>query len=209
MGYREMDLVWDKSQARKTDKLVLLAIARRYSPGKGAWPSQRYLAKVCGVDARSVRNSIARLGLLGELYWVTGSAKSGKANTYFISFIDAKTSAIVGAETSAIDAKTSAILSKNFLPLNNLLNTLNQEGFEVFWGVYPRKENRARALDAWSKLAPNSAQAEIIISAARAFRDGVGGRELRFVPLAHNWLLDRRFEDVVVVDDWTVRAIDD
>ena len=209
MGYREMDLVWDKSQARKTDKLVLLAIARRYSPGKGAWPSQNYLAKVCGIDARSVRNSIARLGLLGELYWITGSAKSGKANTYFISFIDAKTSAIADAETSAIDAKTSAILSKNFLPLNNLLNTLNQEGFEVFWSVYPRKENKARALDAWSKLAPTVANAEIIITAARAFRDSVGGRELRFVPLAHNWLLDRRFEDVVVVDDWTVRAIDD
>ena len=79
----------------------------------------------------------------------------------------------------------------------------------MFWGVYPRKENKARALDAWNKLAPNSAQAEIIITAARAFRDSVEGRELRFVPLAHNWLLDRRFEDVVVVDDWTVRAIDD
>ena len=38
MGYSEMDEVWDKSQASKTDKLVLLAIARRYKRGVGAWP---------------------------------------------------------------------------------------------------------------------------------------------------------------------------
>ena len=67
MGYNEMDKVWDNSQASKTDKLVLLAIARRYKPGVGAWPSQDYLAKICGVDGRSIRNSIRRLEALGEL----------------------------------------------------------------------------------------------------------------------------------------------
>ncbi|NBW22021.1 MAG: helix-turn-helix domain-containing protein, partial [Caulobacteraceae bacterium] len=126
MGYKEMDLVWDKSQASKTDKLVLLAIARRYNPGKGAWPSQAYLAQSCGVDARSIRSSIKRLEKLGELYWVTGSAKSGKANNYFIVFIDAKTSASNVQETSANIAKTSAENRKNFLPLDNQLNTLNK-----------------------------------------------------------------------------------
>ena len=70
MGYNEMDKVWDKSQATKTDKLVLLAIARRYKPGVGSWPSQEYLAKICGVDNRSIRNSIRRLEALGELKWV-------------------------------------------------------------------------------------------------------------------------------------------
>lgn len=55
MGYQEMDKVWDNSQAGKTDKLVLLAIARRYKPGVGSWPSQDYLAKVCGVNIRSIR----------------------------------------------------------------------------------------------------------------------------------------------------------
>ncbi|NBW16431.1 MAG: helix-turn-helix domain-containing protein [Caulobacteraceae bacterium] len=126
MGYKEMDLVWDKSQATKTDKLVLLAIARRYNPGKGAWPSQAYLAQCCGVDARSIRSSIKRLEKLGELYWVTGSGKSGKANTYFIVFIDAKTSASDVQETSAKVAKTSAETRKNFLPLNNQLNKLDK-----------------------------------------------------------------------------------
>ncbi|CAB5218476.1 Helix-turn-helix domain containing protein [uncultured Caudovirales phage] len=121
MGYNEMDKVWDCSQASKTDKLVLLAIARRYSPGKGAWPSQKALAKACGVSERAIRSSIARLQELGELEWVSGSNSSGKANRYFISFVETKTSA-ENTKTSAIVSKTSGESDKNF----RLLNILNK-----------------------------------------------------------------------------------
>jgi hypothetical protein len=128
MGYSEMDKVWDKSQASKTDKLVLLAIARRYKPGVGAWPSQDYLAKICGVDTRSIRNSITRLQALGELKWVKGSNLSKKANLYWISCIETtKTSAEPLPEISAKSAKTSAETDKNFRLLNKELNTLNTE----------------------------------------------------------------------------------
>jgi hypothetical protein len=127
MGYNEMDKVWDKSQASKTDKLVLLAIARRYKPGLGAWPSQDYLAKICGVDTRSIRNSITRLQELGELKWVKGSNLSKKANLYWISCIETtKTSAEPLPEISAKSAKTSAENDKNFRLLNKELNTLNK-----------------------------------------------------------------------------------
>ena len=132
MGYNEMDKVWDKSQASKTDKLVLLAIARRYKPGVGAWPSQDYLAKICGVDTRSIRNSITRLQELGELKWVKGSNLSKKANLYWISCIETtKTSAEPLPEISAKSAKTSAEKDKNFRLLNKELNTLN-ESKDVF-----------------------------------------------------------------------------
>jgi hypothetical protein len=132
MGYNEMDKVWDKSQASKTDKLVLLAIARRYKPGVGAWPSQDYLAKICGVDTRSIRNSITRLQDLGELKWVKGSNLSKKANLYWISCIETtKTSAELVTKTSAKSAKTSAENDKNFRLLNKELNTLN-ESKDVF-----------------------------------------------------------------------------
>jgi len=132
MGYNEMDKVWDKSQASKTDKLVLLAIARRYKPGLGAWPSQDYLAKICGVDTRSIRNSITRLQVLGELKWVKGSNLSKKANLYWISCIETtKTSAEPLPEISAKSAKTSAENDKNFRLLNKELNTLN-ESKDVF-----------------------------------------------------------------------------
>jgi len=125
MGYREMDLVWDNSQASKTDKLVLLAIARRYKVGVGAWPSQDYLAKVCGVDNRSIRNSIRRLETLGELRWVKGSNLSQKANLYWISCIET-------TKTSAISAKTSGENDKNFRLLYKQLNKLDKQEINKF-----------------------------------------------------------------------------
>jgi hypothetical protein len=138
MGYSEMDLVWDGSQAGKTDKLVLLAIARRYSPGKGAYPSQKTLAKACGISERAVRSSIARLQVLGELEWVQGSNSSGKANRYFITFVETKTSAIV-SKTSAIVTETSAESVKNFRLLNILnknIYILNANNVEIFSKSY-------------------------------------------------------------------------
>ena len=132
MGYSEMDWVWEHSEASKTDKLVLLAIARRYRVGVGAWPSQDYLAKQCGVNVRSVRSSIVRLEALGELVWKSGSKKSGKANCYVLPKLEfAKTSAL-DAKTSAKSAKTSAENDKNFLPLNKQLNKLNKREVNSF-----------------------------------------------------------------------------
>lgn len=134
MGYSEMDAVWDCSQAGKTDKLVLLAIARRYSPGKGAYPSQKTIAKACGISERAVRSSIGRLQVLGELEWVSGSNNSGKANRYFITFVETKTSADV-SKTSAILTETSAESVKNFRLLNILnknIYILNANKVEIF-----------------------------------------------------------------------------
>jgi len=212
MGYSEMDEVWDKSQASKTDKLVLLAIARRYKRGVGAWPSQKYLAKACGVNARSVRSSIARLQALGELSWVIGSSKSGKSNLYLITFIEEKTSAI-SAKTSSESAKTSAEIGKNFLPLNKELNTLNKLDlvFDEFWSVYPRKSGRADAFEAFLKAVPN-VSVDVLLAASRAYRDSVAGVELRFVKLPATWLAKECWLDQVSGvegDDWMGRAIDD
>jgi len=212
MGYSEMDQVWDKSQASKTDKLVLLAIARRYTRGKGAWPSQRYLAKACGVNARSIRSSINRLEALGELTWITGNDKSGKSNLYLITFIESKTSAI-DAKTSAVSAKTSAISDKNFRLLNKELNTLDKlnNAFDQFWGVYPRKSGRSAAFEAFLKAIPN-VSIDDLLTATRAYRDSVSGVELRFVKLPVTWLVNECWldqVDFVDADDWMGRAVDD
>jgi len=202
MGYNEMDKVWDESQATKTDKLVLLAIARRYKPGVGAWPSQEYLAKICGVDTRSIRNSITRLEALDELKWVRGSNLSKKANLYWIKCIEvSKTSADSVTESSAISAKTSAENDKNFRLLNKELNNLlNSESFETFWNLYPRKESRKRAEQAFNMLTPNVA-IDALLTATRAYRDSVQDKDLQYVALACNWLEQERWLDQVDVSD--------
>jgi MarR-like DNA-binding transcriptional regulator SgrR of sgrS sRNA len=184
MGYSEMDWVWDNSKASKTDKLVLLAIARRYTLGKGAWPSQQHLAKVCNVNQRSIRSSIARLEALGELSWKTGSAKSGKANLYFLPKLES--------------AKTSAENGKNFLPLNNQLNKLNKEAFFEFLSCFPnRTVSEDRVYRAWGRALLKVASEDVLITAARASRE-------MLEPDA--WL---NFEKWKGIDDgdWMLRAL--
>jgi hypothetical protein len=212
MGYNEMDKVWDKSQASKTDKLVLLAIARRYKPGVGAWPSQDYLAKICGVHTRSVRASIVRLEALGELTWVRGSNLSKKANLYFLTAIEGeKTTAELLKKHPVNSEKTSAETGKNTRLLNKELNKLLNSDFERFWSLYPRKESRSKAEQAFSMLTPNLS-IDALLSATQTYRDSVAGRELKFVKLACNWLEQECWLDQVEVDsvdDWMGRAVND
>jgi hypothetical protein len=208
MGYNEMDKVWDNSQASKTDKLVLLAIARRYKPGVGAWPSQEYLAKICGVHTRSVRASIVRLEALGELTWVKGSNLSKKANLYFLTAIEGeKTTAELLKKHPVNSEKTSAETGKNSRLLNKELNNSLSSDFQSFWSIYPRHESRLKAEQAFM-LATAKATVSDIVAASQAYRDSVSGRESRFVKLAHNWLAEECWLDQVesVEDDWMSRA---
>lgn len=168
-----MDKVWDNSQASKTDKLVLLAIARRYKPAVGAWPSQDYLAKICGVDTRSIRNSITRLEALGELKWVKGSNLSKKANLYWIACIETtKTSAIQMTETSAISAKTSAENDKNFRLLNKQINKVNNKAFFDFLGNFPNMTvDEAKVYRAWTKALLKGTSEDLLVTASQANRE--------------------------------------
>jgi len=123
MGYREMDLVWAKSQATRLDKFVLLAIAKTYNVGKGSYPSQKHLAKMTGIaDARGIRRSLQRLTDLGELVWVRGSNNSGKSNVYFITFIEqpvAKLTAISDTKMTAVSDQNDRYTSDQNDPLLN------------------------------------------------------------------------------------------
>ena len=145
MGYKEMDKVWRESQAIKTDKLILLAIAKTYNIGKGSWPSQKHLAELCGVSDRAVRSGLNRLLKLGELVWVKGNSY-GKANLYLISFLESdytKTSALEIQKLPLKVQETSAENDKNFRPLNKQLNKLDKgrnlvfdsKPGSIFWDV--------------------------------------------------------------------------
>jgi hypothetical protein len=173
MGYNEMDKVWDNSQASKTDKLVLLAIARRYKPGVGAWPSQDYLAKICGVDGRSIRNSIRRLEALGELKWVKGSNLSKKANLYWIACIETtKTSVELKTETSVINAKTSVENDKNFRLLNKQINKVNKDRFFDFLGNFPNMTvDEAKVQRSWERALLKGTSEDLLVTASQANRE--------------------------------------
>jgi len=86
--------------------------------------------------------------------------------------------------------------------------TLTNQDFEDFWSVYPRKEARKKAEQVFM-LIPN-VSIDTLLTATRAYRDAVDGRELKFVKLACNWLEQESWLDQVDSgDDWMSRALND
>jgi alkylated DNA nucleotide flippase Atl1 len=125
MGYNESDLVWKHSKAIRLDKFVLLAIAKTYNKGEGSYPSQATIAKMCGIaDARGVRKSLQRLSDLGELTWIRGSNNSGKANVYFITFIEQD----IAKKASIADTKKTAISDQKDLYTSDQKDRLLNKG---------------------------------------------------------------------------------
>lgn len=69
--------------------------------------------------------------------------------------------------------------------------------FDRFWARYPRKQDKAKARRAWSKLSPDRALVDRIMAALEIQRRSEswtreGGR---YIPMPSTWLNGRRWED--------------
>jgi hypothetical protein len=75
-------------------------------------------------------------------------------------------------------------------------------GFDEFYGVYPRRQKRAEAEQAWRKLNPSPALRRTIIEALAKHRlqDSWTREGGQFVPLPASWLNARRWEDELEVE---------
>lgn len=86
---RLMTRVFDYSQARLADRLVLLVIADRSDDdGTGCWRGRDSIARMAGVSQRQVTASIARLVELGELAVVE---RAGRTNLYRVTLAESAT----------------------------------------------------------------------------------------------------------------------
>lgn len=79
---------------------------------------------------------------------------------------------------------------------------VEDDGFDAFWRVYPRKKAEQRARRQWNRLRPNPALQLRIVAAIEAQRRSdewqrEGGR---YVPLASAWLHGERWRDIVHAD---------
>ena len=80
-----------------------------------------------------------------------------------------------------------------------------EQMFDKFWNEYPKKENMVRAKRAFMGLDPDEDTFKVLMKAVkRSKADEKWQMENgRFIPLAANYILDRRFEDRVVLPDGT------
>ena len=72
--------------------------------------------------------------------------------------------------------------------------------FEVFWKAYPRHERRDRAKAEFRKLNPTEKVVNEMIRAIGIACRTQQWRDKRFIPLAKNWLLERRWEEAPTND---------
>lgn len=77
------------------------------------------------------------------------------------------------------------------------------DGFKIFWEVYPRKVARAAAERQWQRIRPNGELQQNILDGLRRaiayWRSQ--GTEKQFIPHASTWLNGQRWEDELGEDD--------
>jgi hypothetical protein len=74
----------------------------------------------------------------------------------------------------------------------------NQDDFEIFWKIYPRKAGKAEARKVWIKIKPSAALTLQIISALKNQKARLWSRvEPKFIPHASRWLRGKRWLDEI------------
>ncbi len=71
--------------------------------------------------------------------------------------------------------------------------------FNRFWNAYPKKEHRLEAFEQWRLLSPDNELLEIIINAVinHTQSEKWNQENGKYIPLAENWLKNKRWEDVL------------
>lgn len=80
-----------------------------------------------------------------------------------------------------------------------------EQMFDEFWKEYPKKENMVRAKRAFMGLSPDEETFKKLMEAVKRSKSTEKWKTEngRFVPLAANYILDRRFEDRFILPDGT------
>jgi hypothetical protein len=82
--YQDYEVIWKRSQATGSDRLLLLALVKFRQPLRGMSVTKHTLAKTMNCSLDTVDRCLKRLKDLGELVWDTGSSASNRANRYYI-----------------------------------------------------------------------------------------------------------------------------
>lgn len=82
--YQDYEVIWKRSQATGSDRLLLLALVKFRQPLRGMSVTKATLAKTMNCSLDTVDRCLKRLKDLGELVWDTGSSASNRANRYYI-----------------------------------------------------------------------------------------------------------------------------
>lgn len=209
MSMEAMTEVWKHSPAKGATLLLLLAIADNANDAKLAWPSIDTLAAKTRQTSTTVRSQLRKLEAAGLL---ERNERPGRSSMYRIltppkNFTPPKTPPLPNDDFDP-SRRTSPPLLRDTLypsygagdepnepiePIEEPTTRTREELFEEFWEVYPLKNGKAKARDAFER-ALKKVSFGTILEGARRYRDDPN-RNPGYTKWAQGWLNDERWSD--------------
>ena len=205
MSIEAVSLVLNQSKATGRAKLVLIGIANHLGD-HGAWPSISTLARYANASDRSVKRDIQELVQLGELKVEVQNAPTRhqyKTNLYWITIGSGVTDSVSGVTDWVSRGDSSGKSGVTPVGTQNIILTIkepslksNNDEFEKFWTLYPKKMAKADALKAWKK-ATKKKTADELIELVKAYSVSKLPDQ-QYIPYPASWLNKGLYDDVQV-----------
>ncbi len=173
-------------------KLVLVWLCEYADERNSCYPSEKHLAKLCGVTDRSIRRS---LSWLCEKGYVSIQHRTGTSNRYFIQISSMDTNVHPPLETEVLPVRTPKS-SNNKDDKKDLILTTE---FEKCWLLYPRKVGKARAVKCYT-TSIKDVDPSVIYKGLKKYivHWKQEKTELRYIPHFSTWLSQGRWDDELI-----------
>lgn len=193
MGFKAVAWGRDVKCNTPLTKLVLIILCEYADEKNSCFPSQGYLAEMCGVSDRQIRRSLV---WLEEQNLIRVQHRSGTSNRYFVS-MDSDVRTPLEVEVQTPRKSMSDNKKDNKKELYKIEKSLQ---FTNFWKLYPRKIGKKDALKKYQKVSQKHTALVIqnaLIKQLHIWEEEK--RENKYIPHASTWLNQERFLDDEIV----------
>ena len=194
---------------KSSDKFVLLVLANYADQDGFCWPHVGTIAELTVLSVRAIRRCLARLdGAFITVEKRRGTFGQQASSHYFLDLnseiifqtdvvspsVQSELVAVAGChDVTLCNDDTSNIYVNNTLVQNDVL-------FDEWWALYPRKQDKKKALVAWTKQGCEK-NAESLIDTLRnqIANDAQYSGDQQYIPLPSSYLNKEKFNDEIVI----------
>ncbi len=202
---------------KSSDKFVLLVMANFADQDGFCWPHVATIAELTMLSVRAVRRCITRLdGTFLTVEKQRGTFGQQASSHYFL---DLNGEIIVQSDTVSPGTQSDIVAVPECHPrqsqselvatiLNdepsyiNVIDPIVQNDvlFDVWWKLYPRKQDKKKARDAWIKHdCEKDAESLIDTLKNQIANDAQYSGDRQFIPLPSSYLNKEKFNDEIVI----------
>jgi hypothetical protein len=195
---------------RLGDRLVLLVLADHADQAHSCYPSMRRVAERAGLSIDSARACLRRLEAAGLVHTEMRPVEGGRnqSNRYYLNVTDAEVDGwnpfaegaplqtggtplanrgqVPPSKPGAGAPQQTGGLNSQYEPSTGTVNEPTPSGFDAFWAIYPRKDDKPASKRAWEKAITRATPEKIILEAKAYAQDP--NRVPRFTKMPATWL---------------------